>query len=162
MNNFKYTRPNGFISNYNYLLYLSINGAIKLECSTANVPNILPALRRELLKIREGHLEDYFLIWHDLMQFCKEQNIQLYPINKNNSVVCHCLGLTAKNPLVDGEPHKVDSFIRMDVQMTDYAKIKEFVKNHFAEANADVSLQQLGIGLAVKYTWRGKNVKLFF
>jgi error-prone DNA polymerase len=55
---------------------------------------------RELRIIEKLHLEGYFLIVWDIVQFCREQNILVQGRGSAaNSAVCYALGITAVDPV---------------------------------------------------------------
>ncbi len=70
---------------------------------SARWPKALAQIERELQLISRLGLAGYFLIVHDLVRFCREQNILVQGRGSAaNSSVCYSLGITAVDPVSMG------------------------------------------------------------
>ena len=97
----KYVDPESETKDDSYLKYLTLRGLKKrigLNTTTTHYERI----QTELAIIEEAKFSSYFLIVHDLMQFCHDKEIPVGPGRGSvcGSFVCYLLGITDVDPLV--------------------------------------------------------------
>lgn len=85
-----------------YLRILTLQGAARRYGSPAKNPTAYGQIEHELTVIKKLGFAGYFLIVHDIVQFCRRSNILCQGRGSAaNSTVCYSLGVTAVDPIAN-------------------------------------------------------------
>ena len=86
-----------------WLRELTMTGAAGRYGPRANAPAAYAQIERELDVIATLNFPGYFLVVHDITQFCRRNNILCQGRGSAaNSAVCYALGVTAVDPVANG------------------------------------------------------------
>ena len=86
-----------------WLRELTMTGAAGRYGPRANAPAAYAQIERELDVISTLNFPGYFLVVHDITQFCRRNNILCQGRGSAaNSAVCYALGVTAVDPVANG------------------------------------------------------------
>ncbi len=87
--------PEGYADEMSWLRHLTYEGAVRRYGTRAQRPDAYRQLDHELTVIEQLGFPGYFLIVHDIVEFCRAQNIYCQGRGSAaNSAVCYALGIT--------------------------------------------------------------------